>query len=423
MPHQVAITIRAPIRAGAVAALSELLAELGRKGAHDRAIPFGELPGVHFARFFVLEEVKDLDGRPIPASLVYLSDVDAPLDRHLRQLGGKADVLDEVFGYCEDYPVAASTVAARVAWLRRHLVSSAVTYVNTVGRGLDQIRQEARLREALQDFLDEPGRDWSGRTPAEVRREIQRFVASRPDLAWAMSPPRRPGIVFRVRETAHKVALPLLVLLLLPGLIVALPVWAVLLRWHERRDKEEAKRADPARVAELTKYEDHVAQNAFTAIGFVKAGIFRRVTMRVVLAVVSYAVRHFYNAGTLAGVRTIHFARWVPIDGGRRLFFASNYDGSQESYMSEFIDRLAWGLNAVFSNGHGYPRVRWLIKGGAENEQAFKNYLRSHQVPAPVWYSAYDNLTADNVAANARIRAGLHANLTPAQVTDWLALL
>jgi len=423
MPHQVAITIHAPIRAGSAADLRELLAELGRKGAHDGAIPFGELPGVHFARFFVLDQVGDLDGRPIPASLVYLSDVDAPLDRHLRQLAGKADVLDQVFGYCEDYPVAVPALGARVAWLRRHVVSSAVTYVNTVGRGLDQIRQEARLREAIQDFLDEPGRDWAGRSPTEVRREVRRFVASRPDLARAMSPPRRPGIVFRVRETAHKIALPLVVLVLSPALLVALPAWAVLLRWHERRDEEETKRPDPMLVAELTSYEDHVVQNAFTAVGFVKAGLFRRLTMRIVLAGVSYAVRHFYNAGSLAGVRTIHFARWVPIDDGRRLFFASNYDGSQESYMSDFIDRLAWGLNAVFSNGHGYPRTRWLVKGGAENEQAFKNYLRNHQLPAPVWYSAYDNLTADNVAANARIRAGLHADLTPAQTADWLALL
>jgi hypothetical protein len=32
---------------------------------------------VHFARFYLLEETADLAGRPIPASLVFMSEVDA----------------------------------------------------------------------------------------------------------------------------------------------------------------------------------------------------------------------------------------------------------------------------------------------------------------------------------------------------------
>ena len=39
------------------------------------------------------------------------------------------------------------------------------------------------------------------------------------------------------------------------------------------------------------------------------------------------------------------------------MFFSSNYDGSLESYMNDFIDKAAWGLNAIFSNGDGFPRT------------------------------------------------------------------
>ena len=106
-------------------------------------------------------------------------------------------------------------------------------------------------------------------------------------------------------------------------------------------------------------------------------------------------------------MKTIHFARWVFLDGKRRMFFASNYDGSLESYMDDFIDKVAWGLNLVFSNGVGYPRARWLVFGGARDELAFKDYLRVHQVPVRVWYSAYGDLTALNIAQNERLRAGL----------------
>ena len=122
-------------------------------------------------------------------------------------------------------------------------------------------------------------------------------------------------------------------------------------------------------------------------------------TLRVILFYLGYAARHFFDRGNLSGVKTIHFARWVFIDDRQRMFFASNYDGSMESYMDDFIDKVAWGLNLVFSNGVGYPRTSWLVRGGAKDELAFKDYLRTHQIPTLVWYSAYDRLTALNVAA------------------------
>ena len=44
------------------------------------------------------------------------------------------------------------------------------------------------------------------------------------------------------------------------------------------------------------------------------------------------------------------------LDDKRRLFFASNYDGSLDSYMDDFINKVALGMNLVFSNGIGFPR-------------------------------------------------------------------
>ena len=74
-----------------------------------------------------------------------------------------------------------------------------------------------------------------------------------------------------------------------------------------------------------------------------------------------YAARHLYTRGRLARVRTIHFARWVFLDGRKRVVFCSNYDGSLESYMDDFINKVGFGLNVVFSNGIGYPRTNWLV--------------------------------------------------------------
>ena len=165
------------------------------------------------------------------------------------------------------------------------------------------------------------------------------------------------------------------------------------------------------------------AQNQFSALGFVKTGLFRRLLANVVLFGTNYAARHVFNHADLAGVKTIHFARWVFLDDQRRVIFCSNYDGSLESYMDDFIDKVAWGLNSAFSNGYGYPRTRWLFLDGARDELAFKQFLRSHQHPTEVWFSAYPNLTALNIENNAQIRAGLYGRMTDAQAEAWLRKL
>ncbi len=96
-------------------------------------------------------------------------------------------------------------------------------------------------------------------------------------------------------------------------------------------------------------------------MGSLKPGLFRRWTLIFFLWLINYTTRHIFNRGRLARVTTIHFARWVFLDDSKRLLFASNYDGSLESYMDDFINKVAFGLNVVFGNGIGYPTTNWLI--------------------------------------------------------------
>jgi hypothetical protein len=213
------------------------------------------------------------------------------------------------------------------------------------------------------------------------------------------------------------------VLVALPFALLAAPVYAVLLRRHEKRDPAPHERADEATVLELAALEDHLPMNPFTAVGQVKPGPFRKVTINVVLYLLNAVTRHLLKPGDLVGVKTIHFARWLFLNDRRQVLFASNYDGSLESYMDDFIDKISWGLNLVFTNGIGYPRTRWLIKDGCRDELAFKDYLRLHQVQTRVWYSAYGRLSAPNVAANERLRKGLHSDLRGDREREWVQAL
>jgi hypothetical protein len=425
MPHQIALTVIAPVKPGEAEELKRLLTALGDGGPDVGALPFGQLPMVHFARLFVLDEAQDLTGIPIPAQLVFLTDLDAPRYRYLRRLVKLAgDTLDRIFQHCEGYPDPGQrTVGGRLAYLHGRTIKADTVYVNTIGRSVRQIRQEAALREAIQAFLDRPDQQWTGRSPTEIHAAIRTFLGDDEELGWALEPARPPGRIWRAKQALHFVAVPLLVFLFAPVLLIAAPFWLIALRRHERTDPVPDIRFDHARAEELAAAEDHVVQNPLSAVGSIKAGRFRLLTTLGVLRLIDYTTRHIFNRGSLAGITTIHFARWVFIDDRRRLVFASSYDGSLESYMDDFIDKVAWGLNAVFSNGVGYPRTRWLVLDGATDELAFKKFLRSYQVPTQLWYSAYDRLTNANIANNAAIRAGLASPMSDEEAQRWLRRL
>jgi hypothetical protein len=152
----------------------------------------------------------------------------------------------------------------------------------------------------------------------------------------------------------------------------------------------------------------------------------------VILPLADWVTYGVFNSGNLAEVRSIHFARWVPIDWARspfgfrtprRALFFSTYDGSQENYMGEFVDAVAWGLNVTFSRAVSYPRSFGLLFDGAKNEQAFKNFIRRVQLPTDTWYSAYPHLTTANINNNSAIRRGLFHPMDAEEVRAWLRLL
>jgi hypothetical protein len=420
--RQLSVTIVAPVRPRRIAQLRRLLEAMGEDPAGNATLPFGSLRGVHFARLVLLERACDLDGNAIPAQLLYMCDVDEPLADHLDELLDLAAGLDRVFGACEGYPTrTTATRGTRACWLADHLTETQAYYVNTVGLTVAQILRDAELRDCVEVFLD--GHDWGGRDPLEIRAAIQQHVGTRPELAWALTPSEGRTLLDRARDAAA-VALPL------AGAAAAAPVWLALapayllaLRLHELTDTVDTERPTAAHERRLAELEDRGPQNQFSAVGFVKPGLLRRVTIAVGIRGLDIAARHLFTNGSLAGVKTIHFAHWTMLDSGRRLIFTSNYDGTVKSYNDDFIDRLWWGLNLVFSNGVGWPRTFLLLWDGCRNEQEFKYYLRRHQIPTQVWFSAYPTMTALNITNNANVRAGLAGSIGSEEARRWLRLL
>src|SRR5829696_8632618 len=119
-------------------------------------------------------------------------------------------------------------------------------------------------------------------------------------------------------------------------------------------------------------------------------------------------------------MRTIHFAHWALVSNGGRLLFFSNFDGTWESYLDDFIEKANEGLTLAWTNGVGFPPTRFLIKDGATHGRRFKAWAR-HSMPVTLlWYSAYKNYTVDQIERHARIADGLRRpTLTPEEARVW----
>jgi hypothetical protein len=417
---QAAVTVMTDILSGHEAPLRQLLETAGQDAANNSLVPFGKLPNVHFARFFLMAAASDLQGQPLSPRLVFLADVDGPDDAFLVAVCTLASAgLDTIYAHCAGYPGRAGLLD----FLRDHTIPVAAKYVNTIGRTVEHVHQEAALREAIQAFLDRTASEWRCADPRRVRAAIQEHVEREPSLAWARRgvPPPEPAYI--LGEAVHALLVGIAGIVLFPVILLGLPLWAVLLRRHEKADVARDITPDDAHVQALAAQEDHGVQNPFTSAGFLKPGPFRRFTGTLVLWGTNFLTRHVFNHASLIGVKTIHFARWIFIDQKRRVIFVSNYDGSLENYMDDFVDKIAWGLNASFSSGVDYPRTNWLILDGAHDEQVFKRFNLNHQLVAPFWYAAYQGLTALNIDNNAQIRAGLYGAMDDAATRAWLRRL
>jgi hypothetical protein len=387
------------------------------RSTQNPVLPFGDLRTVHFARFVILEAFD-------PPLLLFASEHDEPLDAHLHELANVAGAgFERVLRCCEGFaPPADLRSNYIVEYLERHAVPPAAYYVGAPGRTLAEIQSEAALATAVEKALGpEPGA-----LSRDVRAELTRWLRNQTSLAWALEPPP-PGCM----PLRQKLSIALRTgVRLVPQILLALACFP-LLRRLERRDTErqlEAEHADGvawdalwetarADTEALQRYEDFGPQNQLTAVTTIKPGLVRNLTLRAVLGAINLLAHIIFDRGSLGGIRTIHFARWIII--GDKLIFLSNFDGSWESYLGEFVDRAAIGLTAVWSNTIGFPPTRNLVQEGASNEQRFKQFARSAQIQTQVWYSAYPNVTLADVQRHTTIRAGFSGPFDAERDRAW----
>ncbi len=216
------------------------------------------------------------------------------------------------------------------------------------------------------------------------------------------------------------------------GLLAAAIFWAGAL-WLAVRALNQLEATDPpdtrdpdlARRLAIAARENapgHEQSHIISCSDF-KPGLLRRCTFAFAMWGIKVFATHYTRPGFILTMGTIHFARWLRLPDAEKLIFFSNYDGTWESYLEDFITKAHAGQTAAWGHGVGFPPARNLIGEGAKNGDLFKRWVRRQQRLTHVWYSALPDLTLDRIRAQALIHHGLARAADDAAAQDLLSLL
>ncbi|MFT3697937.1 MAG: hypothetical protein QM831_32655 [Kofleriaceae bacterium] len=365
-----------------------------------------ELPRMHFMRFVIIPDAE------LGNLLAWGIDIDGDEDEWLHD-ALLVPGLAQIFECCAEFP----GMNAAAEWLLAHRVKAAAQYCAYPYVTAAEITHAKQVHDTIRTYVDSHS---LVNVPFD---EVQRRLA---EAAQDREPVDDNEDWFLLLKIAGVIlAIPVIVALLL----IVIFGWYAVLRTHEKADAEAfAGPSHPVHDRDLGKFEDKIRQNQLTHVVDVKPGFFRLFTVWTVLHVIDGLARIIYVRGHLGGITSIHFARWMIVRDRRhrpkqrrhRIVFFSNYDGSWESYLGEFIDRASWGLTAIWSNTKDFPPTTNLAFDGAKDEEAFKQWTRDHQLETQVWWSSVPDQTVQNINDDVALRRKLDATLDREEMMAWL---
>jgi hypothetical protein len=443
---QTAFTIVTTVAKERLPDLTAYLDSIGNDIKGTTEIRFRDYETLHFCS---IQIIADPLGNDAPL-LVFEGNIDGATRPFFTLLAQRNRAfLQRVFAACVGFP-ANAPAADVVDYLLANDQGANAFYVGQPGAIRSQIERDRDLRVRLESEIDRRATEFAALPPEGCLAQLVEYVKSQPDLAWVQLPAPTLGRVRYGKVLFYGIVA---LLLVVPAGLLFLALWPtvdwsvriaaaaalgamailiagylVWLRYREAHDQQDDTLPLPEFVARLQLREDVQPLNHLVSVTDVKPGLLRILTLRTVLYFINLLARYIATQGDLGGIVTIHFARWVilnpPGATRTRLLFLSNYDGSFENYLGEFIDRASAGLTAVWSNtqlaaDRGFPNTQWLfVSGGSRDEQRFKNYARLSQQTGGIWYSAYPTLSMKQITNNREIRLGLSD--ASVNAADWL---
>ena len=432
--RQQGLSVVAPIQNGRVEELRELLErvrqqvidEMNGEDSADHLIRFNDTP-THFARLVLIDQDPGY-----PPQLLFASNHDGDGNKYLDALIAASTLssgengLDLIWGHCKGYPEkGVSDPTAFKRYMYDHTFKNQTYYVCYPGITKESALNAREVFFSIGGFLDE-NRARLERLPRKeitekIRDYVKKEVAAGRLTVMTESIPPIPTF-FRLFGNVRYWVGQLLTFVPAQFLFVRL-------RRAEKREREEFERTHTSNyvpsdlVLRQESREDLIAQNQMTLITPLKTSPIRRLLLRIFLRNFNYLAKKALNQGNLGGIRTIHFARWFYTDGGERLIFNTQFDGSWQQYVDDSVGLLPLFQTGIWSNVIRFPPSKNLFFEGATDIESFMQFIREFQIPSDVFYSAYSDFAAQNIVNAVRMREGLNDLLAGKTLKDpeaWL---
>ena len=439
-------------------AVGDVRACLDKSNLLNQILCSRRLPMLHFASIVVFPG-QDL-GQEVKSSgcLVFESCIDGTVDDYLDALLHAAGPsLRDAFAYCRDFGPQLDPLGPEfraylckgitrpqllhigIPWIRRPHVTAGRVLREELDRRLDTLVSARRSDDEPLAIVEDLRTQLNVPDSRHTHWHLDPAAAATDRYRWLSDPVSRWRA--RLVRWSQLLIAALLVLALVgtglyvignragaAGIVVAL-LAAAIIAWLIRRwlyGHDEPPPVDLKLLEEVRSQEDNGTHNHLATFVILKSGLLRKISIRLVLHSLNLIYRTWFTdvtPGKLQGLPTIHFAHWtiVPlVDANKQrtrreaLMFLSNYDGSWDAYLDDFLTFLAPGVIAIWANAVGFP-ARF-------DGKRFKLYARMHMARHHGWYQAEPTLTVGNVLNNDQIRLGLLRHpRTDAEARLWLS--
>lgn len=429
----------------------------------DDAVLFPRLSHISQLHFMSMQIFQDKHFDPL---LVFENNFDGDGDRYwsdvLRLIG---DDLRGIFACTKPATsekwaglFAEEATDSLLPFIKQCSITPSAQHFGAVGLTVERIRRDENVFESIQSELGDVALAFRGKTSIDVHNKLRAAVLQkypalgasglrtvgqeRSSFWWAALGRALP---FIIAGLAGLVLIPVLlylciseflpnhgyagarwplIALVILAIVFVLEFWRTLRRLENTDLTQSDPVLDPAQLAAFAAQEDQIVQNHLASMVLVKPGVLRGAVIRVALRLLKQFVPLVAASGYLSSMRTIHFAHWTLVGNTGRLMFLSNFDGTWQSYLDDFIDKAHRGLTLAWGNCVGFPRTTDLINDGATHGSQFKAWARQSQTQNILWYSAYKDLTVNQVLRNASIVDGIcKSSMTEAEAHAWAQLL
>jgi hypothetical protein len=418
MIKQHPLTILAPVKRDKVEELDKRLCIIRENLQTGTETEFKKVSSLHYGRFVILnkDSFRDEPTVPVGIRLIFSTNFDGNKENHLAELVTQiTKYIDDLYECCEGYPEPGNrTTESRKSYLEKYSIKTSAFYNGAPGRSVQQVHQESALRDHICNYISNNRWDVNA-TAVDIHRAIRKEIDSRPEFEWS----KQKAEVQKI-NWLNLIAYGLLLIAAIPLIIIGV---IYLFLFHELWNKKQTltlSQLDDKKVNKLKEVEDLFPQNQFTQVAVLKPNFIRRLNFQIWMLRTRVLATNVFVHGKLLNIPTIHFARWVLIDKNRHVLFFSNFDGNWQQYLGDFIDQSGWGLTGIFSNTVNFPKTRFMVTGGAYDEEHFLAWSRSTQVPTQVWYCPYPHLSIKNINNNTKIRNELRMDLNEKQAKVFL---